>query len=179
MCDASARCVAHCFTMKHYQHLGIFSDLVDAANKQQPLYPLARPGRDTQQRVREVMGFCNQPDVPLNARVDATWEKDGLIGEAISWSVGYGPRTAGMVVQTSRYTRAIARCAGLARPRRVQVFWQRENCRWARCAATQSCRAYRDGLLRQPRLRERTGARRICRAGARYVFVGQPQMAAG
>ncbi len=79
--------------MKTYKHLGVFSDLVDAANKQQPLYPLARPGRETQQRVREVMGFCNQPDVPLNARVDATWERDGLIGEAISWSVGYGPRT--------------------------------------------------------------------------------------
>ncbi len=79
--------------MKHYKHLGVFSDLVDAANKQQPLYPLARPGRETQQRVRDVLGFCNQPDVPLNVHVDATWEKDGLIGEAISWSVGYGPRT--------------------------------------------------------------------------------------
>jgi dienelactone hydrolase len=79
--------------MKHYKHLGIFSDLVDSANKQQPLYPLARPGRETQARVRDVMGFCNQPDVPLNARVDATWERDGLVGEAISWSVGYGPRT--------------------------------------------------------------------------------------
>jgi dienelactone hydrolase len=79
--------------MKHYKHLGAFSDLVDAANKHQPLYPLARPGRDTQQRVRDTMGFCNQPDVPVNVRVDATWERDGLTGEAISWSVGYGPRT--------------------------------------------------------------------------------------
>ena len=79
--------------MKTYKHLGIFSDLVSAANQQQPLYPLARPSHETQQRVRDVMGFCNQPEVPLNVRVDATWEKDGLSGEAISWSVGYGPRT--------------------------------------------------------------------------------------
>jgi dienelactone hydrolase len=79
--------------MKHYQHLGVYSDLVSAANKQHTLYPLAQPGRATQQRVREVMGFCNQPEVPLNVRVDATWEQDGVVGEALSWSVGYGPRT--------------------------------------------------------------------------------------
>jgi dienelactone hydrolase len=76
-----------------YQHLGAFSDLVSAADRQQPLYPLARPGRDTQQRVRECMGFCNQPDTPLDVRTDARWERDGVRGEAISWSVGYGPRT--------------------------------------------------------------------------------------
>jgi dienelactone hydrolase len=78
---------------KHYRHLGTFSDFFDAANQQQPLYPLARPGRETQQRIREVMGFCNQPEVPLAVQVDAAWEQDGLRGEAISWSVGYGPRT--------------------------------------------------------------------------------------
>jgi dienelactone hydrolase len=90
--------------MKHYQHLGVFSDLVDAADKQQPLYPLARPGRDTQQHIREVMGFCNQPDAPLNVQIDATWEKDGLIGEAISWSVGYGPRTQAWLFRPATVT---------------------------------------------------------------------------
>ncbi len=79
--------------MKHYKHLGQFSDLVAAAQHQQPLYPMARPGRETQRKVREALGFCEQPAVPLNTRVDATWERDGVTGEALSWSVGYGPRT--------------------------------------------------------------------------------------
>jgi dienelactone hydrolase len=90
--------------MKHYQHLGIFSDLVPAADKQQPLYPLARPGRETQRRIREVMGFCNQPDAPLNVQIDATWEKDDLRCEAISWSVGYGPRTEAWLFKPANAT---------------------------------------------------------------------------
>lgn len=79
--------------MKSYQHLGIFSDLVAAADRQQPLYPVARPGRETQARVRDALGFCNGPDAALNLRVDAAWERDGVRGEALSWSVGYGPRS--------------------------------------------------------------------------------------
>jgi len=76
-----------------YQHLGIFSDWVDEARRQAPLYPLAAPGRETRARLREVLGFCHGPETPLNVRIEARWEKDGLAGEEISWSVGYGPRT--------------------------------------------------------------------------------------
>ncbi len=77
----------------NYQHLGIFSDWVDEARRQGPLYPTAAPGRETRARLREVLGFCNGPDAPLSVRTEARWEKDGLEGEALSWSVGYGPRT--------------------------------------------------------------------------------------
>lgn len=76
-----------------YHDLGIFSDWVDVAVAQQPLFPIAAPGLATQQRVREVLGFCGGEENPLEVRIDDQWEKDGLIGEAISWSVGYGPRT--------------------------------------------------------------------------------------
>ena len=39
-----------------YAHLGIFSDWVAAARTQQPLFPIAPPGPDTQARLREVLG---------------------------------------------------------------------------------------------------------------------------
>ncbi len=80
-------------TMTMYQHLGIYSDWVAEARRQGPLYPLAVPGRETRRRLREVLGFTDGPETPLNVRVEASWERDGLIGEAISWWVGYGPRT--------------------------------------------------------------------------------------
>jgi len=85
-----------------YQHLGIFSDWVEEAHRQRPLCPRAAPGPETQRRVREVLGFCTGPEVPLNVRTDDLWERDGLIGEAVSWSVGYGPRTSAYVLKPAR-----------------------------------------------------------------------------
>src|SRR5512136_2091779 len=76
-----------------YQHLGVFSDWVDEARRQQPLYPLAAPGVETQRRLREVLGFGSGPETPLAVQVEQQWERDGLLGEEVSWSVGYGPRT--------------------------------------------------------------------------------------
>lgn len=84
---------------KPYQHLGSFSDWVEEANRQQPLYPLARPGSETQRRLREVLGFSNGPESPLTVQVEARWEKDGLVGEEVSWSVGFGPRTSAYLLK--------------------------------------------------------------------------------
>lgn len=79
----------------NYRDLGIYSDLYDAALRQGPLYPLAAPGPETQARVREVLGWCDHPEqeTPVDLRVEQTWENDGICGEELSWSVGYGPRT--------------------------------------------------------------------------------------
>jgi dienelactone hydrolase len=82
-----------------YQHLGTFSDWVAAANLQQPLFPLARPGPDTQARVRDVLGFCHQPETPRDVQLDRTWQRDGVQGEEVSWSVGFGPRTYAYVLR--------------------------------------------------------------------------------
>lgn len=76
-----------------YQDLGIFSGWVDEARKQNPLFPAAEPGPETQRKIREVLGFCSGPEMPLDTQTDILWERDGLVGEAVSWSVGYGPRT--------------------------------------------------------------------------------------
>src|ERR1700710_1605734 len=76
-----------------YRHLGPFSDWVGAARAQRDLDPIAPPGEETRQRVRQVLGFSLGAEAPLDARSEYSWERDGVMGEAISWSVGYGPRT--------------------------------------------------------------------------------------
>ncbi len=78
---------------KAYAHLGIYSDWVDAARAQQPLFPLAKPGAETQQALRQALGFCNLPEQPAEARIEQRWVRDGVAGEVVSYSVGFGPRT--------------------------------------------------------------------------------------
>lgn len=82
-----------------YRHLGIFSDWVEEARRQGRLYPEAAAGRETQQLVRAVLGFCNGPETPQDVQVEARWERDGVAGEEVSWSVGYGPRTHAYVLK--------------------------------------------------------------------------------
>jgi hypothetical protein len=76
-----------------YRHLGNFSDIVDEARRHQELQPVALPGVETQRKVREALGWCDLPEEALDVRSERKWENDGLTGEEISWSVGYGPRT--------------------------------------------------------------------------------------
>jgi dienelactone hydrolase len=94
----------------HYQHLGVYSDWVEVARRQQLLYPLAVPGPATQARVREVLGFCHTSEQPLAVQLEQRWQQDDLIGEEISWSVGFGPRTHAYVIKP---TRASERLPGL------------------------------------------------------------------
>ncbi len=84
---------------QHYQHLGVFSDWVEEAHRQQPLFPIASPGPETQRRVREVLGFCAGTEAPLDVRIEQEWERGGLAGQEVSWSVGYGPRTRAYVLK--------------------------------------------------------------------------------
>lgn len=78
---------------KGYQDLGAFSDLVDFAAGQAPLYPLAQPGEATCRALMRSLGFSSGPESPLQVRVERHWQQDGLDGEEISWWVGFGPRT--------------------------------------------------------------------------------------
>ncbi|MGQ9881010.1 MAG: dienelactone hydrolase family protein [Armatimonadota bacterium] len=82
-----------------YQHLGVYSDWVDAARKAHRLYPVAPPGKETQQRVRETLGFRFSNERPRLVRVERRWVRDGIEGEEVSWSVGYGPRTYAWVLK--------------------------------------------------------------------------------
>jgi len=39
------------------------------------------------------LGFCSRPETPLDVKIEQQWERDGLVGKQVSWSVGFGPRT--------------------------------------------------------------------------------------
>lgn len=78
---------------EYFKHLGIFSDWVDAARQQHSLYPVAVPGPRTQELIRETLGSCHTDESPSEVRIEREWQKDGLIGQEVSWSVGFGPRT--------------------------------------------------------------------------------------
>lgn len=77
-----------------FLHLGVYSDLVSAARKSAPFFPWASPGPETQRLVHEALAFAPGPPIPQDVRVEKAWERDGVAGELVSWSVGYGPRTA-------------------------------------------------------------------------------------
>ncbi len=76
-----------------YKHLGLYSDWVAAAPALRPQPPVARPGKETQQKVLEALGFSVGDETPQDVRLERQWEKDGVLGQEISWWVGYGPRT--------------------------------------------------------------------------------------
>ncbi len=84
---------------KTYQHLGAYSDLVDFAAGQGPLFPQAQPGEATRQALQQALGFCGGPESPLQVRVERSWEQAGLVGEEISWWAGFGPRTQAWFVR--------------------------------------------------------------------------------
>jgi dienelactone hydrolase len=83
---------------KAYQHLGIFSDWVTEALEQQQLYGPANPSVETRDRLRSILGFT-QHEHPKEVKLEQCWEKDGVQGEEISWSVGYGTRTHAWVLK--------------------------------------------------------------------------------
>lgn len=88
---------------KTYQHLGNFSDWVTEAMRQYLLYPLAQPRQETREQVRSILGFTKD-EIAKEVRLEHTWEKDGIHGEELSWSVGYGPRTFVWVLKPADVT---------------------------------------------------------------------------
>ena len=84
---------------EHYQHLGSFSDWVAAARRSQSLYPVAMPGLQTQTLLRDCLGFWQADENPIDAKIEREWENEGLLGQEVSWSVGFGPRTHAYVLK--------------------------------------------------------------------------------
>ena len=82
-----------------YEHLGAFSNWVDEAHRQTSLHPVAAPSEQTRQAMRDVLGFSDDSRAAEEVQVGRVWESDGLTGEELSWSVGYGPRTRAWVLR--------------------------------------------------------------------------------
>lgn len=87
---------------EQYRHLGAFSDWVSAAREKQSLYPVAVPGSQTRELIRDALGFFHSDENPVEVKIENKWEKDGVAGEEISWSVGYGPRTHAYVLKPAK-----------------------------------------------------------------------------
>ena len=83
----------------NYRHLGPFSDLVEAAKSASPLFPLAPPGEETRGSARAILGFRVGEERPGDPRLEHSWRADGVDGEEVSWSVGFGPRTHAWVLK--------------------------------------------------------------------------------
>ncbi len=89
---------------KPYEHLGIYSDWVDAARTHRHLFPTAKPGKPTQDALLQLIGFNDQPEFPQEIQVDRRWQADGITGEVLYWSVGYGPRTEAYLMKPADAT---------------------------------------------------------------------------
>ncbi len=76
-----------------YCHLGAYSDLVGAAERTRLLFPGPRPAGDLRHDIRKLLDFSAGSGNAMDVRTDSRWEADDILGEELSWSVGYGPRT--------------------------------------------------------------------------------------
>ena len=82
-----------------YAHLGPFSALVPAAKAVRSLFGQAPVrGADTRRRAKERLRFTVTDERPQDLQVGRVWTADGVRGEEVSWSVGFGPRTEGFVL---------------------------------------------------------------------------------
>lgn len=91
-------CATHVRPGERMTDLGAYGDLLDGPVVQTGLYPRARPGPGLRRRIREALG-CDVDRDPGDARVERRWVGDGVVGEEVSWSVGYGPRTRAWVLR--------------------------------------------------------------------------------
>src|SRR5665811_242736 len=89
---------------ERFAHLGEFSDLVALLEGKRPFCPIADPGPETQQRVRESLSFSEPDDAPSDVQVLKRWEHEGVAGEVVTWTVGFGPRTEAWLLRPAGTT---------------------------------------------------------------------------
>lgn len=84
-------------------HLGGYADWADEAARRGGLWPTAGEPQALRAAVVDLLTFgrpTGRDDLDrLDARVERTWFADGLRGQEVSWSVGYGPRTRAWVLR--------------------------------------------------------------------------------
>lgn len=76
--------------MAEFTHLGPFSELVAIAQQQRKLFPKEPLDRN---KARELLGFMPNVREAADVQILRHWHNDGLEGEILSWSVGFGPRS--------------------------------------------------------------------------------------
>ncbi len=161
-----------------YQHLGIFSDWVEAAKLQGQLYPLAEPGLETRGKLREVLGFCQGDQMPRDVQVERSWESEGLLGEEVSWSVGYGPRTHAYLLRPARTTGPLPGIVALHDHGGFKYYGKEKIADGPEASCARHRRVPGE-LLWKPGVCQRPCQRRLRRLDPRYLPVGQPPISVG
>lgn len=82
-----------------FRHLGPYSDIVTAAKAQRPLFKGGIDNAEIRRRVQEMLAFTLNDDQPMDVLEGPSWSIDGVEGQQVSWSVGYGPRTQAWVLK--------------------------------------------------------------------------------
>ena len=77
------------------------AELVALAAGRRPLWPRGRPGGDDglRRRLDAVLGMPPLGTHPVDVRRELAWTRDGLAGEELSWSAGFGPRTRAWILR--------------------------------------------------------------------------------
>ncbi len=83
---------------KEYQHLGRFSNWVEFALRQEAAARWRGTHELNPARVRTALGFARDRP-PINPLQEGAWTGDGVVGEEVSWGVGYGPRTGAWLLR--------------------------------------------------------------------------------
>jgi dienelactone hydrolase len=89
---------------ERYRQLGPYSDLVAAAARAHGLFPQGASPSAVRTGLRALLAFGDGLPTPLEVRSGRRWQADGVAGEEVGWSVGYGPRTAAWVLRPAGST---------------------------------------------------------------------------
>jgi hypothetical protein len=87
-----------------FQHLVIFSDLVDHIGRLGVAKEPELPNGDFRQQIRTLLSVDPVPPQPQDVRIETTWANHDLRGEEISWSAGFGPRTIAWIIRPHKNT---------------------------------------------------------------------------
>lgn len=81
------------------RHLGPYSDILAAAKAQRPLFEAGPDKAEMRRQLKDMLAFSLGDEQPLDIEEGDTWSSDGVDGQEVSWSVGYGPRTRAWVLK--------------------------------------------------------------------------------
>jgi dienelactone hydrolase len=81
------------------EHLGVYSDWITHATAPTARTATPPPPEQVRDAVRRMVATAGPYDGPVDLRVERRWTSNGLAGEEVSYSVGFGPRTHAWVLK--------------------------------------------------------------------------------
>jgi dienelactone hydrolase len=85
--------------------LGSLSALWPLLGGDEELFRSGEPAAAVRERLRATLAPPPAGAAPVDVRVERTWERDDVAGTALSWDVGFGPRTRAWLLRPAGETR--------------------------------------------------------------------------